>query len=82
MFCKKCSCRLIGKLIRLNENSSKASYLLLELVVIITIKLHSTKPELRLGTGSNPLCGLSEIYGDESIWQWSRLKIRVDAFRR
>ena len=31
-------------------------------VVIITAQLHSTKPELRFCTGSNPACCVSEIH--------------------
>ena len=51
-------------------------------VVIITAQLHSTKPELRFCAGSNPVHGLSEIRDGEGLWQWSRLEIRVNAFRR
>ena len=51
-------------------------------VVIITAQLHSTKPELRFCAGSNPVHGLSEIRDGEDLLQWSRLEIRVNAFRR
>ena len=51
-------------------------------VVIITAQLHSTKPELRFCAGSNPARGVSEIRDGEDLWQWSRLEIRVNAFRR
>ena len=34
-------------------------------VVITTAQLHSTKPELRFCTGSNPACGVSEIRDGE-----------------
>ena len=51
-------------------------------VVITTAPLHSTKPELRLCVGSIPACGASEIRDGEDIWQWTRLKIRLNAFRR
>ena len=44
--------------------------------------LHSTKPELRFCAGSNPACGMSEIHDGENLWQWSRLEIRLTAFRR
>ena len=44
-------------------------------VVIPTAQLHSTKPELRF-------CARSEIRDDEDLWQWSQLKIRLNAFRR
>ena len=36
-------------------------------VVITTVQLHSTKPELRFCTGSNPACGLSEICDGEDL---------------
>ena len=36
-------------------------------VVITTAQLHSTKPELRLCTGSNPACGMSEICDGEDL---------------
>ena len=35
--------------------------------VIITAQLHSTKPELRLCTGSNPARGVSEIHDGEDL---------------
>ena len=50
-------------------------------VVITAAQLHSTKPELRLCTGSNPARGVSEIHDGEDLWQWSRLEIRLNAFR-
>ena len=45
-------------------------------VVITTAKFHSTKPELRFYTGSNPTRGVSEICNGENLWRWSRLEIR------
>ena len=51
-------------------------------VVITTTELHSTKPWLRFCTGSNPACGMSEICDGKDLWQWSRLEIRLHAFRR
>ena len=51
-------------------------------VVITTAQLHSTKPELRFCAVSNPARGVSEIRNGENLWQWSRLEIRVDTFRR
>ena len=48
----------------------------------ITAQLHSTKPELRFCAGSNPARGMSEIHDGEDLWQWSRLEIRLNAFRR
>ena len=50
--------------------------------VITTAQLHSTKPELRLCAGSNPAPGVSEIRNGEDLWQWCRLEIRLNAFRR
>ena len=35
--------------------------------VINTAQLHSTKPELRLCTGSNPARGVSEIHDGEDL---------------
>ena len=40
------------------------------------------KSELRFCAGSNPARGVSEIRDGEDLWQWSRLKIRLKAFRR
>ena len=51
-------------------------------VVITTAQLHSTKPELRFCAVSNPARGVSEIRDGEDLWQWSRLEIRVNTFRR
>ena len=51
-------------------------------MVITTAQLHSTKPELRFCAGSNPAHGVSEIRDGEDLWQWSRLEIRLNAFRR
>ena len=51
-------------------------------VVITTAQLQSTKPELRFCAGSNPAPGVSEIRDGEDLWQWSRLEIRLNAFRR
>ena len=51
-------------------------------VVITTAQLHSTKPELRFCAGSNPARGVSEIRDGKDLWQWSRLEIRLYAFRR
>ena len=30
-------------------------------MIITTVQLHSTKPELRFCAGSNPACGMSEM---------------------
>ena len=52
-------------------------------VVVITVaQLHSTKPELRFCAGSNTARGVSEIRDGEDLLQWSRLEIRLNAFRR
>ena len=51
-------------------------------VVITNAQLHSTKPELRFCAGSKPACCVSEIRNGEDLWQWSRLEIRLNAFRR
>ena len=52
-------------------------------VVVITIaQLHSTKPGLRICPGSNPARRISEIRDGEDLWQWSRLEIRLNTFRR
>ena len=40
----------------------------LPLVVITTVQLHSTKPELRFCAGSNPARGVSEIRDGENLW--------------
>ena len=52
------------------------------LVVITTAQFHSTKPELRFCAGSDPAHVLSEIRDGEDLWQWSRLEIGLNAFRR
>ena len=52
------------------------------LVVITTAQVHSTKPELRFCAGSNPARRVSAIRDGEDLWQWSRLEIRLNAFRR
>ena len=51
-------------------------------VVITTAQLHSTKPELRFCAGSNPARNVWEFRDGEDLWQWSRLEIRLKAFRR
>ena len=51
-------------------------------VVITTAQLHSTKSKLRLCAGSNPPRGGLEIRDGEDLRQWSRLEIRLNAFRR
>ena len=37
-------------------------------VVITTAQLHSTQPELRFCTGSNPACGILDICDGEYLW--------------
>ena len=51
-------------------------------VVITTAQLHWTKPEFRFCAGLNPARGVSEICDGEDLWQWFRLEIRLNAFRR
>ena len=51
-------------------------------VVITTAQLHSINLELRLSAGSNPARGVSEICDGGDLWQWSRLEIRLNVFRR
>ena len=51
-------------------------------VVIATAQLHSTNTELRFCAGSNPARGMSEIRDGENLWQWPRLEIVLNAFRR
>ena len=41
-----------------------------------------TKPELRFCAGLDPARGMSEIRDGEDLWQWSRMEIRLNAFRR
>ena len=57
-------------------------YYWLPVVVITTAQLHSTKPKLRFCAGSNPARGVSEIRDGEDLWQWPRLEIRLNFFRR
>ena len=42
----------------------------------------TTKLKLRFCTGSNPALKVWEIRDGEDLWQWSRLKIRLNTFRR
>ena len=51
-------------------------------VVITASQLHSTKPKLRFCPVSSPSRGVLEIRDGEDLWQWSRLEIRLNAFRR
>ena len=51
-------------------------------VVTTTAQLHSTKPELRICAGSTPTRGVSKIRDGEDLWKWSRLELRLNAFRR
>ena len=51
-------------------------------VVITTAQIHLIKPELRFCAGSSHVCGVSEIRDHEDLWQWFRLEIRLNAFRR
>ena len=49
-------------------------------VVITTAQLHSTKPELKFCTCSNPACSVLYINDGEYLWQRTRLEIRLYAF--
>ena len=51
-------------------------------VVITTAQVPSTKPELGFCAGSNPVLGVLEIRDGENLWQWFRLGIKLNAFRR
>ena len=51
-------------------------------LVITTAQRHSTKPELRFCASSNPALGVSNIRDGEDHWQWSRLEITLNVFRR
>ena len=51
-------------------------------VIIAAAQLHLTKSELRFCVGSNPARDLLEIRDDEDLWQWFRLEISPNAFRR
>ena len=50
--------------------------------VITTAQLHSTRPEFRLCTGSHSARSVSTIRHGEDLWQWSRLEISLNVFRR
>ena len=51
-------------------------------LIIISIQLPSTKPELRFCAGSSPAGGLSKIWDGGNLRQWSQLEIRFNVFRR
>ena len=53
-----------------------------DIVIITTARLHATKSELRFYVGLHPARDVSEIRDGEDLWQWSRLEIRINAFRR
>ena len=53
-----------------------------DVVIITTVQLHSTKPELRFCTGSNPACGMLEICDGEDLCQRSWLKMGLNAFQQ
>ena len=52
----------------------------MEILIFDAAQLHSTKPELRFCTGSNPAHSVSEIFSGEDLWQWSQLEIRLNVF--
>ena len=78
----------INRLLKNSFSKGSQSFHFLELikrrvvVVITTAQLHPTNPELRFCADSNPARGVSEICNGEDLWQWSGLKIRLNAFRR
>ena len=77
-------CKALGKII-VKKVIFLSSFLptdIIGVVVITTAQLHSTKPEFRFCAGSNPARGVSEICDGEDLWQWSRLEIRLNGFRR
>ena len=43
---------------------------------------NSTKPQLRFYVSSNPDYWVLEICDFDNLWQWSRLEIILNAFRR
>ena len=51
-------------------------------VVMNNAQLHSTKPEFKFCSGSNPALNVMEIRDGKDLWQWSRLEIRLNAFCR
>ena len=69
----------MGQKIPLNGRKEKVSWCC---GVVVTAQLHSTKPELRFWTGSNPACSVLEIRNGDDLWQWSRLEIRLNVFHR
>ena len=51
-------------------------------MVITTAQLYSTKPEVRFCACFNPAPDVTEIRDGGDLWQWSRLQIRLNVFRR
>ena len=56
-----------GKSTKVFLNLEKRHAMRPVVVVITAAQLQSTKPELRLCTGSNPACGMSEIRNGEDL---------------
>ena len=56
------------------NTASSIDHILLNAVVITTAQLHSTKPELRFCSGSNPARGVSEICAGEYIKDFKYLQ--------
>ena len=52
------------------------------IMFITTAQLYSTKPEFSFCAGSNRARGVLEICDGEDLWQWSRLEIKLNTFRR
>ena len=65
----------------LTKNSWRETTWFSGVVVVTTVQLHSSKPELMFCADSNPDCSVWEIRDGENLWQWSRLEIRIKAFR-
>ena len=47
---------------------------------ITTTQLHSTNPELKFCASSIPIHGMLDICDSKSLYEWSRLEKRLDAF--
>ena len=56
------------------NTASSIDHILLNAAVITTAHLHSTKPELRFCSGSNPARGVSEICAGEYIKDFKYLQ--------
>ena len=50
-------------------------------MIITTVQLHATKPELRFCTFLNPNSNVLDIRDREDLLKWSWFEIRTSAFR-